>query len=788
MSRKDLLGLTTAAVVVALALLLAPAAASGATINVDATADGFSNNGSCSLREAVQSANVDGVAQVEPGCETGSGADLIDIDNGPSYLLTLGPPGVNDISQGDLEVTDPDGLEVEGEGTLSSVIDGAGLDRVFEVAAGTLTLDSLRLTGGIAAGGGSGGGILASSPVTLLNASVSTNTTTGGNGGGILISGTGSALTVNNSAIVGNDATVGSGGGVEIAGGASLVTNGADAEISSNDAGSQGGGINLSTGAGDITLDPGAKVENNSAVALGGGIAVNSGTSDLLLNGATIDQNSVSELLSGLASGGGIYYAGAGRLSLTDSFVDFNTVTGDEAQGGGIDTSNSADSFTLTRSVVVNNTVTVENDADSGTFEGGGGIAMSGLAVASFTDSLIAANHAIVNDPQDSARGGGMRDSGALVLNRTSFWMNDVSGGTPLDRGGGGLFVEQPTGTTQVLNSTFSGNTVGVVGAAQGAGIQANVATQPVIIAHTTFAENVAASGAAFNPFGAMGNFTLRSSVIDQGATGCIPNSLPGVNGFNVDAGTSCVGPADDTDLETTDPTLGPLVDNGGPLLGGEASESTRTHELSGPASVFDLVPIASCEDHSGFDLLVDQRGAPRPTDAGCEPGSYEIVRCLGQPAFVGSPGNDTIFASFFVANAFHGLAGNDAITGDGDANRLCGDAGNDVLNGFTGNDQIDGGSGNDQLLGDADMDSLFARDGEADTVDCGTEADTAQTDRLSLDSVTGCEAVDALPEPPAASPNPAPVATVPATKKKCKKKKKRSASAAKKCKKKRKK
>ena len=43
--------------------------------------------------------------------------------------------------------------------------------------------------------------------------------------------------------------------------------------------------------------------------------------------------------------------------------------------------------------------------------------------------------------------------------------------------------------------------------------------------------------------------------------------------------------------------------------------------------------------------------------------------------------------------------------------------------------------------------DILRAADGEADTVDCGTEADTAVVDAGGLDTLTDCETLDQTPE-----------------------------------------
>jgi hypothetical protein len=132
-------------------------------------------------------------------------------------------------------------------------------------------------------------------------------------------------------------------------------------------------------------------------------------------------------------------------------------------------------------------------------------------------------------------------------------------------------------------------------------------------------------------------------------------------------------------------------------------------------------------------------------------------------------------------------LSGFENASGSPEGDTLVGDAGTNVLDGGLGGDVIDGGAGPDTLLGGDGDDRLFARDGSGDTVDCGTgTGDSAVTDRLSLDTVTGCESVDALAEPSVVSP----VGTPPATaKKKCKKTKHRrgGAHAKKKCKKKRK-
>jgi hypothetical protein len=82
------------------------------------------------------------------------------------------------------------------------------------------------------------------------------------------------------------------------------------------------------------------------------------------------------------------------------------------------------------------------------------------------------------------------------------------------------------------------------------------------------------------------------------------------------------------------------------------------------------------------------------------------------------------------VENLIGGSAA-DTLVGGAAANRLEGGAGNDVLR---------GNGGADVLLGGAGDDTIEARDGIADSVDCGPGTDTARVD--PSDDVAGCERV----------------------------------------------
>jgi Ca2+-binding RTX toxin-like protein len=93
------------------------------------------------------------------------------------------------------------------------------------------------------------------------------------------------------------------------------------------------------------------------------------------------------------------------------------------------------------------------------------------------------------------------------------------------------------------------------------------------------------------------------------------------------------------------------------------------------------------------------------------------------------------------VENVIGGSSG-DTITGNNANNTLSGLGSSDNLIGAGGGDTLTGGNSNDTLEGQAGKDELYSRDQFAtDTVNCGTESDTAVAD--SFDSVNAdCELV----------------------------------------------
>ncbi|HST40658.1 MAG TPA: calcium-binding protein [Conexibacter sp.] len=134
-----------------------------------------------------------------------------------------------------------------------------------------------------------------------------------------------------------------------------------------------------------------------------------------------------------------------------------------------------------------------------------------------------------------------------------------------------------------------------------------------------------------------------------------------------------------------------------------------------------------------------------------------------GNDTYTGTPGNDA-FDGYMGDDVARGGSGNDELTGGSGADQLFGETGTDTLYGGEGDDRVEGGPGTDSLFGDYSQcsaygcssgnDLLLARDGEADALNCGAGADTAQIDAidtLGQDGFQLCESVDraAAPVPP---------------------------------------
>ena len=289
-------------------------AGSSATITVNTTDDENNGDGDCSLREAIEAANLNVAVDA---CTSGEGSDTIII---PAGTYTFTTPAQHDVSSN---------IAFQGAGAASTTIDADGLARVFNVETqGSLVVsfDGLTITGG--SWDGDGGGINASrTDLTITNSIITDNETdvdVGNDGGGIRNTGNGSSTTIRNSV------------------------------ISNNRSGDDGGGIQVNSDDTELTIT-GSSITGNTAQSEGGGIHVDDATTTSI-EGTTIADNTALESenpegaeqgfqgfrgATPLCGGGGGGFNqdgdetdGVPSTEIVNSTISGNTVA--ECEGGGI--------------------------------------------------------------------------------------------------------------------------------------------------------------------------------------------------------------------------------------------------------------------------------------------------------------------------------------------------------------------------------------------------------------------------------------------------------------------
>ena len=252
-------------------------------------------SGNTSLRAAIMEANALG------------GADTISLAAG-TYTLSRAGANESAASTGDLDITG--NLTIAGAGAETTIIDGGGLDRVFETLAGATTITGVTVRNGSAGDGGgisvSGGGSL-----TLRDSAVSGNTATS-TGGGILVSGT---LTLDRVTVESNSADVG--GGIYVGNGA--ISTFLNATLSGNSAASNGGAVYTHTAI-NITN---STIAYNTAAGAGGIHKQGSGTANikntiLAYNTGGNSNGALNSLGNNIDSANTAGLSGPGDLIMTD--------------------------------------------------------------------------------------------------------------------------------------------------------------------------------------------------------------------------------------------------------------------------------------------------------------------------------------------------------------------------------------------------------------------------------------------------------------------------------------
>lgn len=306
----------------------------------------------CTLRAAVQEANAK------------AAADIIILPAG-AYPLSIPGAGENSAATGDLDIFGM--LTIAGDGAATTVVDGAGLDRVFHIHGSLIGLfTSVHIEG-----------------LTVQNGDAGAD-----DGGGIYNNG---ELAITGASIINSTATDGGG----IANFGSLTFD--DSSVHANSAGDDGGGIFNN---GQLHLY-GSVVNNNSAVGItGAGGGIYNESSSLLLNASTVTENTgiygggisngdtMSITNSTISANTALGYGGGINNGFGTLLVRNSTVSGNNSHGnsGGIETSSGV--LTLNNVTITGNTT----DFDENGSGDGGGIALAENSATDIQNTIIAGN------------------------------------------------------------------------------------------------------------------------------------------------------------------------------------------------------------------------------------------------------------------------------------------------------------------------------------------------------------------------------------------------------------
>jgi|GEM_PF-1831257 len=220
-------------------------------------------------------------------------------------------------------------------------------------------------------------------------------------------------------------------------------------------------------------------------------------------------------------------------------------------------------------------------------------------------------------------RGGNVNRGGGgigMVGSKLNVADSTITDNVGFGLGGGG--IGSIASTFRIENSTISHNTS--FSGYGGGGIINVAAGATSTITSSTIFENQNDSGrgdAIADAFSGPGTMVVKNSVLASPTRGVSDDcyAAPGVvvsQGHNIagDGTCSLTGPGD---MNSTNPLLGPLANNGG---------NTSTHALLAGSPAIDAIPLTDCTDTAGAPIITDQRGVFRPQGARCDTGSYEIV------------------------------------------------------------------------------------------------------------------------------------------------------------------
>jgi len=234
-------------------------------------------------------------------------------------------------------------------------------------------------------------------------------------------------------------------------------------------------------------------------------------------------------------------------------------------------------------------TVTVKGSGDQ-TIKAHGNVAISGITISGGTDAALKLTHGKIT-LLDCA----VRDSSGVGVDVGDAKLTLVRSLVTANHGAG---VEVDDGAATCVNSTIADN--------GGAGLRADKGT--LRSANCTITGN---RGAGIEL--SQGESVVRNTILVANLRAC--DGTISSLGYNLVDETSCAfsGPGD---VQTDDPRLGALAQNGGP---------TETIAPTGGSKAIEGGDPAGCADPASDGMLtVDQRGQRRPAGMRCDIGAFE--------------------------------------------------------------------------------------------------------------------------------------------------------------------
>jgi CSLREA domain-containing protein len=277
--------------------------------------------------------------------------------------------------------------------------------------------------------------------------------------------------------------------------------------------------------------------ENGSVADRGGGMLIENGASSVTLTGLSVLTNIVT---GQFAEGGGIDLRGGGTLTLNGVLVRGNRAQGGNngtTRGGGIAVSGKL----IVNASTIDSNVLAENTAADNISGYGAGIDVEGSpGTLDISNSTISNNSINLGSAAQFITGGGINATGTVTITGSTISGNTVSGtgsnSSVLE--GGGLYVN---GTLTMDTSTVTGNQVTASNQSlgmHGGGVVFNFHAQ---ITNSTIDSNSVTVGTAPAGYGggiSVGGFYYNADlVLDHSVV--LSNVANDGGGINIDGGTS---------------------------------------------------------------------------------------------------------------------------------------------------------------------------------------------------------------------------------------------------------